>query len=44
LILVPDGKKVGIASIKTHTDKNSDIKKIDLADKVDNKKAKNIQK
>lgn len=31
LILVPDGKKVGLASIKTVTDKEGDIKKKDLA-------------
>jgi hypothetical protein len=40
LILVPDGKKVGIASIKTATDKEGDIKKKDLAQKVEEKKNK----
>lgn len=40
LILVPDGKKVGLASIKTATDKEGDIQKKDLAQKVEEKKAK----
>jgi len=35
MILVPDGKKVGLASIKTATDKEGDIKKKDLAEKVE---------
>jgi hypothetical protein len=44
LILVPDGKKVGLASIKTVTDKEGDIKKKDLAEKVEDKKTKGNQK
>jgi len=40
LILVPDGKKVGLASIKTVTDKKGDITKKDLAEKVEDKKNK----
>lgn len=34
IFLVPDGKKVGLAAIKTAIDKKGDIKKKDLAEKV----------
>jgi hypothetical protein len=44
LILVPDGKKVGLASIKTATDKEGDIQKKDLAQKVEEKKSKGVSK
>lgn len=44
LILVPDGKKVGLASIKAVTDKQGDIQKKDLAEKVEEKKAKGEKK
>jgi len=44
LILVPDGKKVGLASIKTVTDKKGDIAKKDLAEKVEDKKNKGVKK
>lgn len=35
LFFVPDGKKVGLAAIKTAIDKQGDIKKKDLAQKVE---------
>lgn len=41
---MPDGKKVGLASIKTATDKEGDIKKKDLAEKVEEKKNKGSKK
>jgi hypothetical protein len=44
LILVPDGKKVGLASIKTVTDKKGDIQKQDLSEKVEEKKTKGAPK
>ena len=44
LILVPDGKKVGIASIQKATDKEGDIVKKDLAEKVEDKKNKGAKK
>ena len=37
---MPDGKKVGLASIQKATDKEGDIKKEDLAEKIENKKKK----
>ena len=40
LFFVPDGKKVGLASIQKATDKEGDIKKEDLAEKVEAKKKK----
>jgi len=44
LILVPDGKKVGLASIQKATDKLGDIVKKDLAEKVEEKKHKGEKK
>lgn len=44
IFLVPDGKKVGLATIKTEIDKKGDIKKKDLADKVEDKKNKESKK
>jgi hypothetical protein len=41
---VPDGKKVGLATIKTEIDKKGDIKKKDLAEKVEDKKNKESKK
>ena len=38
LFLVPDGKKVGLASIDKETNTKGDIAKEDLADKVSKKK------
>lgn len=40
LILVPDGKKVGLASIQKATDKKGDIVAKTLAEKVEEKKNK----
>ena len=40
LILVPDGKKVGLASIQKVTDKKGDIVTKTLAEKVEEKKNK----
>ncbi len=40
LILVPDGKKVGLASIQKATDKKGDIVTKTLAEKVEQKKNK----
>jgi hypothetical protein len=40
LILVPDGKKVGLASIQKATDKKGDIVTKTLAEKVEEKKNK----
>ena len=40
LILTPDGKKRGIASIANQTDKKGDVKKKDLNEKIDEKKNK----
>ncbi len=44
LFFVPDGKKVGLAAIKTAIDKQGDIKKKDLAQKVEEKKNKDSKK
>lgn len=44
LFLIPDGKKVGLATIKTEIDKKGDIKKKDLAEKVEEKKNKDSKK
>lgn len=44
VFLVPDGKKVGLASLKTEIDKKGDIKKKDLAEKVEEKKNKESKK
>lgn len=40
LILTPDGKKRGIASIAKQTEKKGDVKQKDLAEKIDEKKQK----
>lgn len=40
IIYVPDGKKKGLASIARQTDLKGDIKKLDLAEKIENKKKK----
>ena len=42
--MVPDGKKVGLASIQKATDKKGDIHKKDLAEKVEEKKHKGEKK
>lgn len=44
IFFVPDGKKVGLASVKTEIDKKGDIKKKDLAEKVEEKKNKETKK
>ena len=44
IFFVPDGKKVGLASVKTEIDKKGDIKKKDLAEKVEEKKNKDAKK
>ncbi len=44
LFLVPDGKKVGLASIAKDTDKKGDIVKQDLAAKVESKTNKKEKK
>lgn len=44
LFFVPDGKKVGLASVKTEIDKKGDIKRKDLAEKVEEKKNKESKK
>jgi glutamyl-tRNA synthetase len=44
IFLVPDGKKVGLASVKTNIDKKGDIKKKDLSEKVEDKKNKDSKK
>lgn len=44
LFFVPDGKKVGLATIKTEIDKKGEIKKKDLAEKVEEKKNKDSKK
>jgi hypothetical protein len=44
IFFVPDGKKVGLASVKTEIDKKGDIKKRDLAEKVEEKKNKETKK
>jgi hypothetical protein len=44
LFFVPDGKKVGLATIQSGIDKNGDIKKKDLAEKVEDKKNKESKK
>lgn len=40
LIYVPDGKKKGLASISRQTDIKGDIKRLDLDEKIENKKNK----
>ena len=44
LFFIPDGKKVGLASIQRVTDKKGDIEKRDLAQKVEEKKTKGDKK
>jgi hypothetical protein len=44
MIFVPDGKTVGLASIAKQTDKQGDIAKQTLADKVEEKKHKGEKK
>lgn len=44
VFFVPDGKKVGLASVKTEIDKKGDIKKKDLSEKVEEKKNKESKK
>jgi len=44
IFFVPDGKKVGLATIKTEIDKKGDIKRKDLAEKVEDKKNKETKK
>lgn len=44
LIYIPDGKKKGLASIDRQTDIKGDIKRLDLDEKVENKKKVGQQK
>jgi hypothetical protein len=44
IFFVPDGKKVGLAAISSAIDKKGDIKKKDLAEKVEEKKNKDSKK